>query len=1262
MARRLRLLPLFALLALAGCFREQVPGDAQLNCESDGDCPAGLKCRPAVGRCIDATKDSDPPTFDGLPEISPAVGRKGLPVAISFRASKELFADPTVKVGARLATVDEEGTVRTQGGRYRYLYFADGSESQTEKALVTVDMVDKNGNPANGLPAGSVGFDFVAPALSGTPVVMITPPPHSLVDPVLSVGVGAAVSVELTFDEALGEEPLVEAVWEQAADPLHPQADEVLSFLRRGGGPTTFTFEHVLAAAGARPQGRYLLQTTAKDAVGNEASYTLADAFFDVDTVAPDDPDVATEGRIVFRREPWGTEASGGARRMNLVGLAGAVGPRETLVTFTHDPHGELGRGVSDDKGAVQVPLIYVDLPKVWVQAVDGAGNASGEVLVRDLEWVATMAGKVAGSDTENPHQFVSRSWMGHGLLGRIGPGYGAYPQTGEALARVDAVSGPGPGAPDAGGVAPTVVRQTGEPSWSLRDVTQWPPYRCSFGEVTLGGSPVAYDLAHEQAVLVAGNGKTWIFNGLSWRPAVVADPEGDGDPSPRCGSALVYDERRGVVVMAGGLGEIGEVWEWNGSSWRRAASGAGPSPRTYPGAAYDRERGELVLFGGSPLLSGTQGDTWVWNGKSWVERKPAHKPPRRYGAGMTWDPASKSILMFGGITTDDDVVNYYIGDLWRWDGTDWTEIKPASTSEPWPPAKALPAFLEDSGRGKALLFGGRAAAHKDPDLLIWEWNGTAWSKRTVTPTPLDRTVPGVPAILAGRANSATFYDPFRRRVVLYGGYIEVLDASGKSQDYSLEEQWEWDPTEPSWRNLTPQRDPATDLPPTPGKRLMGGMVYDEQRRQTLLFGGAGGLEQADYTFGDALDDLWSWDGVQWKQVPKAGDWPSGRGGCGMAYDPGRGTMLVFGGWNSQCDTWEWDGSTGTWTKVLATWVQPCITTAMTSFDYSGALQTLRFGGLSLDFLAPGGPTLARSAETALWTGAGWSIAAGLPTRPSPRHMAAMAADGQGNVVLFGGEASTGANPEPDPFKGARRNDTWLWDGKAWTCLQLHDVTLAPPGRPEARFGHSLIFDPDRGRALLSDGWGAGPMVDYWDWDGTAQKWERRYPINPDSGQVPTPAFGRAGAYDRDRKRFVYFGGQTATESSREHWELDMGLGQRPGHVFSVSLARSNLPAEASLTRVQVHAVAGGRGSGTTDGVELWGWLPEGWQTLAEEPAASPDALQSVDAQVDDAARLAHLKFQDGLHFAIVPRGTNASRPAEVVTDYLEATVRYRLP
>ncbi|MGC4121042.1 MAG: hypothetical protein QM765_41985 [Myxococcales bacterium] len=1232
-----------ALLALlSSCFNTGVPPGAQLTCSADSDCPPGLVCRKVVNRCLDPKRlDSTPPGLEEAPVVSPAVAREGQPVTIAFRTTELLLGDPAVLVGDKPAKVDEEGTARSER-RYRFVLVPDGTEPQNAPATVSLTLVDQTGNEALVPSAGTVTFDFAAPALAGPVEVVLEGPPKSLVDPVQKVGVGARVSVAIAFDEATGVEPVVEAVWADA-DPKSPKPDEVLTFVRRSGGPLSYVFEHSLVASATRPQGPYVLRTDVRDAAGNRAPLTLS-AGFEVDTQAPASPDVATEGRVVFRREPWGTEAGAGVRRMHVVALPGGVEAGAALFVF-NEVHGEVGHATADGKGAATVDLPFSDLARVLVRAVDAAGNASAEVPVRDLEWVATLGGKVAGSTRENPHQFVSRSRMGSNVIGPLGPLYGARPQSGAALARVDAAGSAG------------LVRQTGEPTWAQRDPRPRPVFGCTLGTYAMGGAIWARDAARDQIVALSGDGLTWVFNGDDWRPIITVDPEGDGDPTPRCGSALIYDERRGEVVLVGGLGVTGETWAWTGSSWRLANSGEGPTARSHAAAGYDKLREEVVLFGGTPALSGIRQDTWVWDGTRWHERTPQHKPPGRYGAVMAWDPVGQTLVMFGGESFGDDELQ----DLWRWDGSDWVQVVPASSSAPWPKGRSLATMVTDPVRKRVVLMGGATDKHEN-NLDVWEWDGAAWSSRSATPNPFDMSaVPGYAEkfVYPGRGASPAYYDPVRERIVLFGGVLEYpYPGAGKGYLY-LADLWDWDPGAGTWTDRTAPLDANTNLPPTPRVRFGGAMVYDEQRGKALLFGGASSVKQ-ETVFGDTLDDLWSWDGKAWEEVKHSGTWPKHRAAHGMAYDPVRGATVMYGGWDSEADTWE---RTDTW-RLGSTAVpgKPWVASAVATFEGPGPTATVtRFGGVGITFSGAMDIQIVRSAETATWNGTAWDPLSPA-NKPMPRELVAMGPDGRSGLILFGGEVANALPPNEElPFKGVRRNDTWRWDGSNWTSLIGHDPLRPPTEGPEPRMGHTMVFDRDRGRLVLADGYGTGPLADLWDWDPDATAWVRRVPSNPDSGKTPLPAMGRAAAYDSRRKKMLFFGGLTSTRTVDDFWELDAGLGQRPGHVFSVVMSEAGFPAEAVLTRVQATAVAGGTGP-DADGVELWGWWPEGWQVLGTEETAKPGALGTVAAQVDDAARLARVTFQDGLHFAVVPKGTNGATPAEVVTDYIEVVVRSRLP
>jgi hypothetical protein len=109
---------------------------------------------------------------------------------------------------------------------------------------------------------------------------------------------------------------------------------------------------------------------------------------------------------------------------------------------------------------------------------------------------------------------------------------------------------------------------------------------------------------------------------------------------------------------------------------------------------------------------------------------------------------------------------------------------------------------------------------------------------------------------------------------------------------------WEWDGER--WRQA------ATAGPSSRGRSAM---VYDEARRQMVLFGGGGS---------EILGDTWLWNGEQWRQVTVGG--PPARYAHALAYDPDRRVVVLYGGSSAYkparylTDMWEWDGEK--WTEI----------------------------------------------------------------------------------------------------------------------------------------------------------------------------------------------------------------------------------------------------------------------------------------------------------------------------------------------------------
>lgn len=97
----------------------------------------------------------------------------------------------------------------------------------------------------------------------------------------------------------------------------------------------------------------------------------------------------------------------------------------------------------------------------------------------------------------------------------------------------------------------------------------------------------------------------------------------------------------------------------------------------------------------------------------------------------------------------------------------------------------------------------------------------------------------------------------------------------------------------------------------SPSVRHLPHMIYDEQNKQILLYGGSTG----GYTF----NDLWALNASGWSKLSDGG--PPERIKAAFTYDSNRKKAVLFGGSDANNklldDTWEWDGKA--WKQSLAT-------------------------------------------------------------------------------------------------------------------------------------------------------------------------------------------------------------------------------------------------------------------------------------------------------------------------------------------------------
>ncbi len=567
-----------------------------------------------------------------------------------------------------------------------------------------------------------------------------------------------------------------------------------------------------------------------------------------------------------------------------------------------------------------------------------------------------------------------------------------------------------------------------------------------------------------------------------------------------------------------------------------------------------------------------------------------------------------------------------------------WRRQQVGRRSAPTALRRCDTAVAYDAARGRLVLFGG----YIGQDLRdTREWDGRDWHA-----FELDRSPPP-------RSSHAMAYASGRGRVVLFGG---------RGVDGPTNDLWEWDGHH--WLART-----AEGAPPP---RRWHALAYDAARGLLVLFGGFDG---------DVLGDTWTWDGWGWTEA-EPGDSPPARRGHGLAYDSGRDRTVLFAGYDGEdylADLWEWDGRR--WYEVRPPAGPPARLNHALVYDPERRRVVL-FGGWRSEKLG----------DTWEWDGERW-LEHAPPRSPPPMSRHTMTWDGvRRAAVLFGGDGET-----------ERLGELWAWNGETWT-------RLGPEPLPVARRGHAMAFDAVQERVILFGGRSdRGCQRDTLAWDG--RTWQRlETPLAPPAGcdpamaedgdgvllfggsdgehrydetwewdgaewreiapeVAPRPREAAAMAYDVARSSVVLFGGGAIGNEQDDTWTLPSGADDRPGQRFTVDLSPAELAPQTTLRALTLTLTAGGAGyqrGERVSGAQLVAWRADlgRWLALADngdgvEAPAGPDLLSW---SVEGGPGIAALDASGRLHFGVVPLGRNGQRPAETVTDYVEAALRYRLP
>lgn len=287
--------------------------------------------------------------------------------------------------------------------------------------------------------------------------------------------------------------------------------------------------------------------------------------------------------------------------------------------------------------------------------------------------------------------------------------------------------------------------------------------------------------------------------------------------------------------------------------------AGSIPSPRRQSAVAYDPVGDRMIVFGGLPYSS----ETWslsLGENPTWTAIPTTQLPAPRVGASMIYDPVRHRMLLLFG---HDDLE--FFNDVWalNLDGTpEWTKLQATNL----PPGRTNALVVYDSARDRIVVHGGLAFVPLGDfvqlNLVTNEWSEIAttgavplsrWSTVGCYDAQRDRLIEALGSWSSGyalssevwsfdfasgqwtqmqplgtapaRALTDAVFDPPRRRLVFFGGYLLGPAPS---------DTWSLLVDTPAWVEMLPEGT-------IPEGRWVHGTIYRTATQEMVIYGGWNG-------------------------------------------------------------------------------------------------------------------------------------------------------------------------------------------------------------------------------------------------------------------------------------------------------------------------------------------------------------------------------------------------------------------------------------
>ena len=311
------------------------------------------------------------------------------------------------------------------------------------------------------------------------------------------------------------------------------------------------------------------------------------------------------------------------------------------------------------------------------------------------------------------------------------------------------------------------------------------------------------------------------------------------------------------------------------------------PSGR-FGAVSWTDNSGNTYVFGGGYVFYNALeylNDLWRFNGTTWtqvIDNGVTGSPSPREGA-VSWTDSSGNGYVFGGRT---GLYGVYYNDVWKFDGTSWTQV--ITNGVVGSPSVRYNGVAWTDNAGNTYIFGGNyfngyyIIYYND----LWRFNGISWTQVTNV-----GTAPGI------RGDAVSWMDSH--------GNAYVFGGNGPGLFYN--DLWKFNGT--SWTQVFAN---MTSGSPSP---RVSPLTWTDSSGNAYLFGGVGSYGGQFIYY----NDLWRFDGVNWSEITNVGTSPSARYSS-VSWKDSLGNAYVFGGVGYEVtiynDLLKFNGTT--WTQVFA--------------------------------------------------------------------------------------------------------------------------------------------------------------------------------------------------------------------------------------------------------------------------------------------------------------------------------------------------------